>query len=77
MRLEFKDTSCRVWPSVRVATRVLITSRGTPEMNKTQLLRRAIKNWPGNRTYQRQWLRSVMLLGDRWLLAKYVGRTNR
>lgn len=44
-------------------------------MSKTQLLRRAIRNWPGNRNYQRQWLRSVQMLGDRWLLAKYVGRT--
>lgn len=29
-----------------------------------------------NRSYQRQWVRSVRHLGDNWLLAKPIGRTN-
>lgn len=29
-----------------------------------------------NRSYQRQWVRSVRRLGDRWLLAKPVQGTN-
>lgn len=29
-----------------------------------------------NRSYQRQWVRQVRLLGDKWLLAKRVERTN-
>lgn len=43
-------------------------------MSKYQLARRAIKNWPGNRVYQQQWLRSVMMLGDKWLLWKHIER---
>jgi hypothetical protein len=29
-----------------------------------------------NRAYQRKWVQSVRHLGDRWLLAKQVPRTN-
>lgn len=29
-----------------------------------------------NRSYQRQWVKQVRHLGDRWLLAKPVERTN-
>ncbi len=29
-----------------------------------------------NRSYQRQWVRQVRLLGDKWLLAKPVQRAN-
>jgi hypothetical protein len=28
-----------------------------------------------NRSYQRQWVRQIRFLGDKWLLAKQVGRT--
>lgn len=34
------------------------------------MLRRARAAWPGNRNYQRQWVRSLRFLGPRWLLAK-------
>jgi hypothetical protein len=27
-----------------------------------------------NRSYQRQWVRQVRLLGDKWLLAKHVNK---
>ena len=27
-----------------------------------------------NRSYQRQWVRQVRILGDKWLLAKHVER---
>lgn len=43
-------------------------------MSKTQLIRHAIKLWPGSRYHQRAWLRSVTMLGDRWLLAKHIQR---
>jgi hypothetical protein len=29
-----------------------------------------------NRSYQRQWVRQVRLLGDKWLLAKPIQRAN-
>jgi hypothetical protein len=29
-----------------------------------------------NRSYQRQWVRQVRLLGDRWLIAKPIPRAN-
>jgi hypothetical protein len=28
--------------------------------------------FPGQRGYQRQWVRSVRLLGDKWLLARHI-----
>lgn len=28
-----------------------------------------------NRSYQRQWVRQIRFLGDKWLLAKQIGRT--
>lgn len=49
---------------------------------KTTALRRVRKMFSNpfiptdhNRSYQRQWVRQVRLLGDRWLLAKPVPRT--
>lgn len=46
-----------------------------------KLIRRAIKNFPTTiagkttaRSNQRKWLRSVELLGDKWILAKKVER---
>lgn len=48
---------------------------------QSQLLRQAIRLWSSphvskeiNRHNQRQWLRSVQMLGDKWLLAKRMGR---
>jgi hypothetical protein len=29
-----------------------------------------------NRSYQRQWVRQVRMLGDRWLLAKHMDRAS-
>lgn len=29
-----------------------------------------------NRSYQRQWVRQIRFLGDKWLLAKHVERRN-
>lgn len=49
-------------------------------MSKVQMIRRAIRLWSGstskrvNRHNQRQWLKSVEFLGDRWLLARQVTR---
>ena len=43
-------------------------------MNMMSLARRAIQLWPGNRYNQRAWIRSVLMLGDRWLLAQRVRR---
>lgn len=52
-------------------------------MSKTELIRTAIKLWnvkhmdkKTNRANARKWLRAVEFLGDRWLLAKKVGRVN-
>jgi hypothetical protein len=28
--------------------------------------------FPGQRGYQRQWVRSIRFLGDKWLLARYI-----
>ena len=39
----------------------------------TKLLRRVRKLY-SNRSYQRQWARSIRRLGDNWLLAKEVQR---
>lgn len=47
-------------------------------MNTQQLIRvRKLFNNPEipiehNRSYQRQWVRSIRILGDKWLLAKQV-----
>jgi hypothetical protein len=47
-------------------------------MTDYQLLRRCARNWAcvgskqTRRHYQRQWLRAVNILGDRWLLAVQV-----
>ena len=41
---------------------------------RTRLLKKARELWPQSRRYQRDWARSVARLGDRWLLARYVGR---
>ena len=30
-----------------------------------------------NRSYQRQWVRQVRMLGDKWLLAKHVNEGSR
>jgi len=43
-------------------------------MSKIQLARHAIRLWPGHKHNQRAWLRSVLMLGDRWLLAVPVSR---
>ena len=50
-------------------------------MNKTQLIRHALKLWnvpyvpkEVNRSNARKWIRSVTLLGDKWLLAKKINR---
>jgi hypothetical protein len=50
-------------------------------MTRFTLLRRAVRLWNVpyvpkeiNRSNARKWLRSVELLGDRWLLAKQIGR---
>jgi hypothetical protein len=37
-------------------------------------MRHAIELWPGSRYHQRAWLRSVQMLGDKWLLAKKIER---
>lgn len=39
------------------------------------LVQRAKALWPNHPSYQAAWLRSVALLGDKWLLAKHIGRT--
>lgn len=51
-------------------------------MTKMQLAKRALKLWnvphvpkSVNRSNARKWLRSVELLGEKWLLAKKVQRT--
>lgn len=48
---------------------------------QSQLLRMAVRLWNSphvpkevNRHNQRQWLKSIEFLGDKWLLAKKVGR---
>jgi hypothetical protein len=33
--------------------------------------------FPNQRGYQRQWVRSVRFLGDKWLLAHYTSRINK
>lgn len=38
-----------------------------------KLRRKARELWP-DRYHQRAWLRSVLILGDRWLLASKVAR---
>lgn len=50
-------------------------------MSKLQLVKHALRLWnvphvprEVNRSNARKWLRSVELLGDRWLLAKKVER---
>lgn len=50
-------------------------------MNKTQLIKHALRLWNVphvpkeiNRANARKWIASVERLGDRWLLAKKVGR---
>jgi len=50
-------------------------------MSKLQLVKHALRLWKvphvdkqTNRSNARKWLRSVELLGDRWLLAKKVQR---
>jgi hypothetical protein len=42
-------------------------------MNITRLTQ-ARSLFPGQREYQRQWARSIRLLGNRWLLATPRGR---
>jgi hypothetical protein len=41
---------------------------------RTRLLKKARELWPESRRYQRDWARSVARLGDKGLLARYVGR---
>ncbi len=50
-------------------------------MKQSQLLRQAIRLWSNplvsknvQRHNQRAWLRSVQMLGDKWLLARQIGR---
>ncbi len=50
-------------------------------MSKLQLVKHALKLWnvrhvdkQTNRANARKWLRSVTLLGDKWLLAKKIER---
>jgi hypothetical protein len=50
-------------------------------MTRVQLIKHALKLWDvpyvpkeTNRSNARKWLRSVERLGDRWLLAKQIGR---
>ena len=40
------------------------------------LLERARKNYPNNKAYQEAWVKSVTLLGPKWLLARNVGRVS-
>ena len=41
---------------------------------KTNMLTRVRRMYPNNRHLARQWVRSVRMLGDRWLLAKPMDR---
>ena len=50
-------------------------------MSKVQLIKRALRLWnvpyvprETNRANARKWIRSVQLLGDKWLLAKKIER---
>lgn len=50
-------------------------------MTKTQLIKHALKLWnvpyvprEVNRANARKWIAAVERLGDRWLLAKKIGR---
>lgn len=38
-------------------------------MTARNLMRRARALWPHSRTYRKQWVRSVLSLGRRWILA--------
>lgn len=42
--------------------------------HNTLTLRRKARELWDSRTYQRAWVRSVLMLGDKWLLAKKVTR---
>lgn len=51
---------------------------------KTHMLTRVRRLWNSpfvptevNRRNQRAWIRSIRLLGDRWLLAQHVGRVTQ
>lgn len=41
---------------------------------KTNMLTRVRRLYPDDRYLARQWVRSVRMLGDRWLLAKPMDR---
>ena len=41
---------------------------------KTNMLTRVRRLYPNNRHLARQWVRSVRMLGDRWLLARPMDR---
>lgn len=43
-------------------------------MDVKQLARKARTLWPDSRYNRKAWLRSVLWLGDRWLLSQPVGR---
>lgn len=50
-------------------------------MSKVQLIKHALRLWnvpyvprKTNRANARKWIRSVQLLGDKWLLAKKIER---
>jgi hypothetical protein len=50
-------------------------------MSKVQLIKHALRLWnvphvprETNRANARKWIRSVQLLGDKWLLAKKIER---
>ena len=42
-------------------------------MNKLELRRKARELWP-TKYHQRAWLRSVLMLGNKWLMAEKVQR---
>lgn len=44
-------------------------------MSPIELKRRAAQHYPNHPTYQQAWLRMVILLGDKWLLARQIRRT--
>lgn len=41
---------------------------------KTNMLTRVRAMWPDSRYNQRAWVKSVRLLGDKWLLASPINR---
>jgi hypothetical protein len=47
------------------------TNNRSNQMNTVRLIQ--VRNlFPGQRNYQRQWVRSIKFLGDKWLLARHI-----